>query len=584
MLTGIYKFNRNVWDKAKTKMAIALVLIGCLFSLCACVEQKCPTVTPTDAPLPTRAAISTPIPTSTPLPTPPSSTEPGPSSASDLAIQVPEPVQIIPGETTIYTLTIRNLGPDLATSIVLTNVLPAGVIPVWIQSAQPVCGRQERDVRCDLGDLWEGDAVTVTLDLSVGGTETLVTSTRLAGVTLDLPALTCTIEQDATPPRVTCLLDKLQPGADAQTRIGVVADARTKGPLVHTATVAASGTDANSSNNSATFTMTVGASKFKEPAAAFPATTDLVVQADGPASVIAGQPFTYTFAIANRGTQDATGVSFENVLPPATDVDAYAPAVPRCEQRDDAFVCALCDPESGETVTFTLVITGHAGQPMIIEPDALMPGWPICTVLHERTFLHIVNCELGVLKPNQVTHVQTVLTAGGVLERAIVNTASVSANEAELNPLDNTDATTLTVQTRADLTLWSVISGSAVADKTLSYTLAVANVGPSDADGVILTDTLPVGTSSVSVAPGRGDDCRVERDESSTDTVVCSLARLNAGETVTVTIVVAVDESLTASLAEEIFHSASVTAEQADPNPGNNALTEPIPVSAEVED
>jgi hypothetical protein len=101
---------------------------------------------------------------------------------------------------------------------------------------------------------------------------------------------------------------------------------------------------------------------------------------------------------------------------------------------------------------------------------------------------------------------------------------------------------------------------------------------------VILTDTLPVGTSSVSVTPSRGDDCRVERDESSTDTVVCSLARLNAGEMVTVTIVVAVDELLTAALAEEIFHSASVTAKQVDPNPGNNALTESIPVSTEVED
>jgi len=406
------------------------------------------------------------------LPTPPSSTKPGPPSTSDLAIQIPGPVQIIPNETTIYTLTIRNLGPDLATSIVLTNVLPAGVIPVWTQLAQPVCGRQERGVRCDLGDLWEGDAVTVTLGLSVGGTEGLVTGTQLAGVTLDLPAPTCTIEQDATPPRVTCHLDKLQPGTDAQTRIGVGVEARTKGPLVHTATVAANGTDANRSNNSATFTMTVGASTGKELAATVP-TTDLVVQADGPASVIAGQPFTYTFTIANRGTQNATGVSFENVLPPATDVDAYAPAVPHCEQRDDveysdAFTCALCDPESGETVTFTLVITGHAGQPMLIEPDVLMPGWPICTVLKERSFLRIVNCELGVLKPKQVTRVQTVLTTRGVLERAVVNTVSVSANEAELNPLDNTNATTLTVQTRADLTLWSVISGPAVAGETLS--------------------------------------------------------------------------------------------------------------------
>jgi len=609
MLTHICDFKRSrhkVWDYFKTKTTIAVVIGGGLFLLCACAKQGHPTVTPVDALLPAKTAVPTRIPTYASLPSPSPSIEPADepltttltvtgqgSYDADLAIQIPGPVQVVPGETTIYTLTIRNYGPAPATSVVLTGVLPKGVIPVWTQPAHPVCGRQGRSVSCDVGDSLEAinlrasDAVTVTLDLSVGGTETLITGTQLAGVTLDLSVPTCAIDQDSTPPHVTCRLANLQPGADAHVRFGVGVDARITPlrlqSLVHTATVAANEADPNRSNNRATFTMTV--SETKGPAVtAVPTTTDLVVQAGGPSSVIAGQPFTYTFTITNRGALDATGVSFENVVPLATDLDAYAPGLPLCEQRDETLTCTLRDPDSGEAITFTLVITGHAGQPMVIELDALMPGWPLCTVLKERTYLHIVQCELGMLKPGQATHVQLGLTARGVQERAMVNTASASANEAELNPLDNTNTATITVQVRADLSVWSAISGPAVAGQTLSYTLTVANVGPSDAAGVVLADTLPLGARLVSVVPSQGDDCRMERDEPSTGTVLCSLGRLDSGETATVTIVVAVDESLIPPLAEEIIHSARVMAEQADPNPSNNELTQVIPVSAGAKD
>jgi uncharacterized repeat protein (TIGR01451 family) len=446
-----------------------------------------------------------------------------------------------------------------------------------------VCGRQERSVSCDAGDFRESDAITVTLDLSVGGSDTPITGTQLAGVSWGLSRPACAIDQAATPPYVTCRLASLQPGADTHVRFGVGVDAGTTGALVHTASVAANEADTDRSNNHATFTMTVGAKGpvLSEPVAGIPAptTTDLVLQADGPASVIAGQPFTYTYTITNRGALDATGVSFENVLPPATILNTYAPGLPLCQQRDDTLTCTLRDPDSGETVTFTLVISGHAGQPMIMEPDPLMPGWPICTVLKERTYLYIVNCELGVLRPGQATHVQLGLIARGVQERAMANAASVSANEAERTPLDNTNATTIAVRVRADLLVRSAVSGPAVAGKTLSYTLTAVNLGPSDAD-VILTDTLPMGTRLVSATSSRGDDCRAEREEPTTDTIICNLGRLNGGETATVTVVVELGESLV--LVEEISHSAKVVAEQADPNASNNELTQIIPVSAGV--
>jgi uncharacterized repeat protein (TIGR01451 family) len=353
------------------------------------------------------------------------------------------------GEAGAYTLTVRNLGPDPATGIVLTDVLPSGVTPLWTEPAQPVCGRQGREIGCDLGDLQAGDAVTVTLDLSASGGEDLITGTQLAGVDLALPVPACAIDQDSGAPRVTCRLDRLQPGAEAQLRVGVEVGPGTSEPLVHTATVAGNEADPNRANNQDTASITVGLARPIETPD-IPAISDLVVQAEGPTSVIAGQPFTYTYTITNRGTVAATGVWFEDAVPSDMNLVAYAPGLPLCEQQSDALTCHLRDPDRGEAVTFTLVIAGHGEQPVQMGLAPLLPGWPICWVLKERTWLHIVQCEIGELGPSQTTHVELVLVAIGVQERTSVNTASVQANEEDPNPLDNTSTITITIQAGAE--------------------------------------------------------------------------------------------------------------------------------------
>jgi uncharacterized repeat protein (TIGR01451 family) len=494
-------------------------------------------------------------------------------------------VQVVPGETSVYTLTLHNHGPAPATGIVLTDVLPPGLIPLWTQPSHPVCERRGRSVSCHAPDSLAGDEITVTLDLSVGGSDSSTAGIELAGVKWGLSGPACAIDRGATSSQVECRMDNLQPGGEAVVSFGVGVDAGASGALVHTASVVAHEADTNESNDRATFTVTLGAEGpvSSEPVSGVtaPLATDLVLQADGPASVVAGQPFTYTYTITNRGTVDATGVRFHHPVPPATTLGAYAPAPPLCRQRDDELLCTLRDVDSGETVTFTLVITGHAGQRMEMGLDPLMPGWPICTLLKEKPWLHILNCDLGTLKPDQATAVRSALTAIGVNERTMTSTASVSANKADPNPLDNTITNTIAVQISADVLVRVAPPGPAVAGEMLSYTLTAVNLGPSDAD-VVLTDTLPVGTRFVSAASSRGDDCHAERQEPAADAVVCNLGRLGRGETAAVDVVVVVDESLTTL--EEIVHSARVVSEQPDPRLGNNELTQLIPVSAGVDD
>ena len=442
-----------------TRLILCAVAIGAaLVLLGACAQQKQPiampegrglaagTMEPTRVAAPISAARLPPSvePAGNLVAEPPIVTGSDPLAA-DLAIQV------IPGETGLYTLTVRNFGPGPAISVVITDALPSGVTLLWTGPSQPVCGRQERGVGCDLGDLQPGDAATVTLDLSVGGTENLITGTQLAGVTLTLSVPVCAIEQVSGSPWVTCRLSRLQPGAEAQVCIGFAVDSPVVGVVAHTATVTGDGLDPDRSNNRATAAMTVTA---VEPVVtpAVPTTADLILQADGPASVIAGRPFTYTYTITNHGATGVTGVWFEDVVPPDLNLVGYAPRPPRCDQQGDALTCTLLDPDGGGTVTFTLAITGHGEQPMLMGLDPVQPGWPICWVIKERTWLHLLQCELGKLGPGQAVRVQLALVAIGVTERTIVNTASVRANQAEQHPVPMgiTSTVTITVQVEAE--------------------------------------------------------------------------------------------------------------------------------------
>jgi uncharacterized repeat protein (TIGR01451 family) len=362
---------------------------------------------------------------------------------ADLAIQV------IPGEAGLYTLTVHNFGPDPANSVVITDVLPSGVTLLWTGPTQPVCSRQERGVGCDLGALQAGEAATVTLDLSVGGAEAPISGTQLAGVTVTLSVPSCTLDQDWSPRQVTCRLNRLGTGAEAQVRVGIGMEGPATGALAHTATVTAQEIDPNGTNNRVTSPLAAGVAALPTATPVSP-TADLVIQADGPGIVTAGQSFTYTYIITNRGAAEATDVWFEDTVPSDMNLVGYAPGLPACEQQGARSTCYLRDPDSGETVTLTLVITEHGGQPMLMGLDPLLPGWPICTVLKERTWLQIIRCQLGDLQPAQVTCVQLIFEAIGVLQRTTVNTAAVRANKVGPNPVVSTSTVTITVQTGAE--------------------------------------------------------------------------------------------------------------------------------------
>ncbi len=120
--------------------------------------------------------------------------------------------------------------------------------------------------------------------------------------------------------------------------------------------------------------------------------------------------------------------------------------------------------------------------------------------------------------------------------------------------------------TRADMSVVKTDSTDPVnTGDSFSYTLSVTNNGPSDAQNVILTDTLPAGIRFVRAIPNApGASC-----SESGGTITCDLAGI-AATTVVNTLV----EVLAPMTAGSLSNSAAVMADQLDTEIANNTDTE----------
>lgn len=124
----------------------------------------------------------------------------------------------------------------------------------------------------------------------------------------------------------------------------------------------------------------------------------------------------------------------------------------------------------------------------------------------------------------------------------------------------------------ADLALELAASPNIVkAKRPLTYTITVANHGPSSAADVVVTDVLPPQTSFVSVTSSSGS-CEAP-PPNSTGTVVCHLETLPNGDAATISITVRVIVRRTS-----VTDAAIVTSATSDPDTANNSVSVTTPV------
>jgi uncharacterized repeat protein (TIGR01451 family) len=140
--------------------------------------------------------------------------------------------------------------------------------------------------------------------------------------------------------------------------------------------------------------------------------------------------------------------------------------------------------------------------------------------------------------------------------------------------LSKSSATSATVISSADVTISKSALGAAYAGLNFSYAIDVENDGPSDAQSLVMTDTLPAGTTFVS-ATGGGFSC----SSGPTGPVTCTKASLGAGAIASITVTVHIAASATGSLT----NTASVTSTTSDPNPGNNSSTVTVTVNTQAD-
>ena len=240
------------------------------------------------------------------------------------------------------------------------------------------------------------------------------------------------------------------------------------------------------------------------------------------------------------------------------------------------------DPDpvvAGENLTYTLVVTNVGSEPAtgVTILDNL-PAGPTgfvsaSTGCNYDIGAHGVTCAVGDLGPGQSATVEIIVDVVSAVEHGtvITNTASVSSNENELVPGDNTVSEDTDVVRSADVTVSKTGAPNPVTQGgTLTYTIDVTNNGPSDASGVVLVDTLPAGLEYVSHTAPAGVTCTV------TGTVTCTKANTAAGasDTMTITVEVVADAGST------LTNTATVDANENDPNTGNNTAAEDTTVVA----
>jgi uncharacterized repeat protein (TIGR01451 family) len=258
-----------------------------------------------------------------------------------------------------------------------------------------------------------------------------------------------------------------------------------------------------------------------------------VTKVDTPDPVIAGSNLSYTITVSNNGPDPATNASWSDTLPAGTTFVSL-PAVA-------GWSCTT--PAVGGTGTVSCSNASFA--------------------VGSAVFSLTLNVSPGV--------------ASGTL---LANTATVTSATGDGTPGNESATATTTVSTSADLQLSKTDTPDPVnAGANLSYQLTLTNNGPSNAASATFTDTLPPGTTFVSLSTTGPWSCTTPAVGAS-GTVSCS----NASFGVTVdffTLVVKVDPATPNGTV--LSNTATLGSATTDPNGGNNSDTATTTVTASAD-
>jgi uncharacterized repeat protein (TIGR01451 family) len=526
------------------------------------------------------------------------STQTPPPPQADLGVMKTGPSSAGPDTDVVYTITLTNSGPDDASSVSLQDTLPGDMTFVsLIQNSGPVLScTPGTTITCTAATFAAGATATFTLTTHIPSTSQAGTvysntvtatsntsdldaendssttslsvsqvdlslsklgpSTAFAGtnISYDLtlsnagpdtasnprfidslppnttfvsltqnngPSFNCALPPVGFGGTINCVVASLGSGASANFTLTLsVGDTLS---ISNTATSSSDSFDSDSSNDSSTAITTVTP------------VSDVAVGKSGPGSVVAGTNNSYNITLANNGPS-TTSVTLSDPLPAGT-----------------TFVSLTTTPASG-VFNCTTPAVGSGGT---------------------------ISCNVAALSPGQTPSLQIFFhvdpaTAAGT---TITNTANITSAAVDPNGTNNSSSTSATVATSADVAITKNGPATVASGANSSYTLTLANNGPSNS-AVTLNDTLPAGTTFVSLVanPASGVFNCTTPAPGSGGTISCTVASLAVGQTPSVQIFFHVDTAT--NTGTTLTNTATVTPTAPDPNAANNSSTTSATVTA----
>jgi len=504
---------------------------------------------------------------------------------ADLLVVKSGPASVIAGAPIAYSVVVTNNGPSDANGTTFSDAVPAAITGVTASCGAPtggaVCGAVNvagNNVTSTITTLPSGASVTFTIngtapadgftsltntasaapptgvtdpdpsDNTSTATTSVIASADVSIVKTGPPNATPGISvtfalaisnngpstaqavqiADPTPPGLVfvtasspcaggfpCNLGNLPPGfSTVVTATFAVPSDYAGASIVNTATLSSTTGDPNSGNNSSTVTIPVAGA------------ADLAVVKSGPATVTAGQTIAYSVVVSNAGPSAVAGALFSDPVPAGiTGITAS------CGAPTNGAACGAVNI-TGNNVTSTIASLPVGGS-VTFTIDGIAPAEPI--TLH---------------------NIASIAPPAGVND-------PVSAN--------NTSTATTSVSASADVSIVKSGPASVISGGAITYTLLVANAGPSAANGATYTDTLPAGITAISASCGNavgGATCASPTVSGST--VSGTVPTLPAGGSVTITI----DGTAPFGAATLTNNATTVPPSNvSDPNSGNNSST-----------
>ncbi|MDB6125894.1 MAG: hypothetical protein JWQ71_4887, partial [Pedosphaera sp.] len=234
----------------------------------------------------------------------------------------------------------------------------------------------------------------------------------------------------------------------------------------------------------------------------------------------------------------------------------------------DMAVTMLANPNpvaNGSTLTYSIFVTNNG--PSFASGVLLTNVLPASVIFNSASlsqgssinFGNTVICNLGTLPPAGTASVSISVTP--TVLGSLTATATVTANQADPVPANNTAQATATVSPSADLGITLIAPTSVILNSNFLYGIIVTNYGPNTASSVVINDNLPAGLGFVSASTSQGTT------NVAGNFVSFNLGSLPGGASVTATIVVA------ATNIGNFNNTVSVTSGQGDPNTANNTAT-----------